>query len=207
MSAWKVYIYQYNKTSDLTSKTLKDLNDGWICPQGYEHPVHLDQMKKPRAHLDWIQMAGAHLGWMPARSFLSTSSLLHPTTASGRVSPLPVVQGKSSCERRNKVRDTMYLFNLIPQFTSVATNCLLPALCASHLQTTWQRLPCKERVRQKQANKKHRSRTQPRSLEHQTGEEWHWLMMLSFWQFGFDKPGFGILWPLEPGPSLGWEAA
>ena len=81
--------------------------DGWICPQGYEHPVHLDQMKKPRAHLDWIQMAAAHLGWMPARSFLSTSSLLHPTTASGRVSPLPVVQGKSSCEEGSKVQDTM----------------------------------------------------------------------------------------------------
>ena len=80
--------------------------DGWICPQGYEHPVHLDQMKKPRAHLDWIQMAAAHLGWMPARSFLSTSSLLQPTTASGRVSPLPVVQGKSSCEEGSKVQDT-----------------------------------------------------------------------------------------------------
>ena len=105
--------------------------DGWLCPQGYEHSVHLDQMKKPRAHLDWIQMAGAHLGWMPARSFLSTSSLLQPTTASGRVSPLPVVQGKSSCEEGSKVQDTMYIFNPIPQFTSATTgpfylHCVLP---------------------------------------------------------------------------------
>ena len=31
--------------------------------------------------------------------------------------------------------------------------------------------------------------------------------MLSFGQFVFDEPGFGILGPFEPGPSLGWEAA
>ena len=87
--------------------------------------------KKQKLNPSQIQKAGAHLGWMPARSFLSTSSLLQPTTASGRVSPLPVVQGKSSCEEGSKVQDTMYIFNLIPQFTSATTvpsylHCVLP---------------------------------------------------------------------------------
>ena len=165
---------------------------------------------KQKLNPSQIQKAKAHLGWMPARSFLSTSSLLQPTTASGRVSPLPVVQGKSSCEEGSKVQDTMRLYSnpLLPHQLKVFK--MPPALCASHLQTTWQRLPCKERVRQKQANKKHKSRTQPRSLEHQSGVEWHWLMMLSFGHFGpigCSEPGFGILGPFEPGPSLGWEAA
>ena len=72
----KFILNQYNKTSDITSKTQMCLIRGYV----------------------WLRQY-AQRGCMPARSFLKTSSLLHPTAASWRVSPLPVVHGKSSCIR------------------------------------------------------------------------------------------------------------
>ena len=60
-SAWKVYLYQYNKTSNFTSKTLVRLNDGYV-PR-IRAPCSSWPDEKARAHLDWMKSKNS----IPAR--------------------------------------------------------------------------------------------------------------------------------------------
>ena len=126
-----------------------------MTEQAISHPRHKcvsseDMFGGKRGNLLILKMSSllkAHLGWMPALNFLKTSSLLHPMAASRRVSPLPVVQGKSSCKGWDKIFSLKCFFSFGMSPRRKKGYIFLPALCVFRPQTTLQKLPCKDQVR------------------------------------------------------------
>ena len=138
----------------------KFISDKKRTKQAISHPRHKcvsseDMFGGKRGNLLILKMSSllkaswwsAHLGWMPALNFLKTSSLLHPMAASRRVSPLPVVQGKSSCKGWDKIFSWKCFFSFGMSPRRKKGYIFLPALCVFRPQTTLQKLPCKDQVR------------------------------------------------------------